>query len=207
MLLGDYVDRGVQSKDVVESVMQLVRGGNVVALRGNHDQRFVDVITGEDETAKMKFFKHGGLPTLKSYCGGFLGGIKDEEKLRYGKAYINKHYKHHLSFLNKLPFYYEDKDHIYVHAGLNPSFDDWKEQSEHDFMYIKEPFIKHPTRVDKRVVFGHTKAVDIHDKADIWFGEDKIGVDGGCAYGLQLNCLEIKDRKYNPNFTPANRIK
>ncbi len=132
LLLGDYVDRGARSKDVVEKVLQLVQGGNVIAIRGNHDQRFIDVMTSEDETVKMKFFQHGGLITLESYCGLSLVGMSDEEKLQFGKEYINKHFNHHISFLNSLPFYYEDKEHIYVHAGLNPSFENWQEQSEHD---------------------------------------------------------------------------
>ncbi|BBH22334.1 hypothetical protein Back11_36790 [Paenibacillus baekrokdamisoli] len=92
------------------------------------------------------------------------------------------------------PFFHEDSHHIYVHAGLNPQYENWKEQTKHEFMYIKEPFLNHPTTVDKIVVFGHTKAMDIHGKADVWFGGDKIGIDGGCAYGLQLNCLEIRGK-------------
>lgn len=60
-------------------------------------------------------------------------------------------------------------------------------------MYIKDPFINHKTLVNKLVVFGHAKTKDIHGSADIWFGGDKIGIDGGCAYGLQLNALEIKN--------------
>ncbi|MFC5451649.1 metallophosphoesterase [Paenibacillus aestuarii] len=207
LLLGDYVDRGARSKDVVEKVLQLVQGGNVIAIRGNHDQRFIDVMTSEDETVKMKFFQHGGLTTLESYCGISLMGMSDEEKLHYGKEYINKNFKHHISFLNNLPFYYEDKEHIYVHAGLNPSFENWQEQSEYDFMYIKEHFLINPTVVDKIVLFGHTKVIELHDKSDIWFGGDKIGIDGGCAYGHQLNCLEIREGNYKTYFALANNAK
>lgn len=208
LLLGDYVDRGIQSKEVVEKVLQLVQGGNVVALRGNHDQRFLDLMTSEDEIVKMKFIQHGGLQTLESYCGDpLLESMSVEERLQYAKAYINKRYKHHISFLNSLPYYFEDKGHIYAHAGLNPSYENWKQQSEYDFMYIKEPFFKNPTVVDKIVVFGHSKVIDIHDKADVWFGKDKIGIDGGCAYGFQLNCLEIKDGNYKTYFTLANYSK
>ena len=60
-------------------------------------------------------------------------------------------------------------------------------------MYIKDPFIYHKTVVSKPVVFGHTNTQHIHGSADIWFGGDKIGIDGGCAYGMQLNALEIKE--------------
>ncbi|MNI08041.1 Serine/threonine-protein phosphatase 1 [compost metagenome] len=206
ILLGDFVDRGTRSKEVVEKALQLVQAGHGIALRGNHDQRFVDVMTSEDETARTKFFQHGGLPTLESYCGALLDGKSDEDKLQVGIEYVNKHYNHHISFLKNLPLYYEDQAHIYVHAGLNPSVTRWKEQSEHDFMYIKEPFFNFPTVVDKKVVFGHTNVIDIHGKSDVWFGNDKIGVDGGCAFGHQLNGLEISgEGNYITHFTLANR--
>ncbi len=62
-------------------------------------------------------------------------------------------------------------------------------QPKSDFLYIKEEFIKNPTNVAKIVIFGHTQTSDIHGSSDVWFGDGKIGIDGGCAYGKQLNCL------------------
>jgi len=41
--------------------------------------------------------------------------------------------------------------------------------------------------------YSHTKTIDIHGSPDVWYGEGKIGIDGGCAFGYQLNCLEIID--------------
>ena len=107
--------------------------------------------------------------------------------------YIRDQYKPHIQFLDNLPFYHEDTANIYVHAGLNPHYTNWKEQPEKDFIWIRELFTKQPTVVDKMVVFGHSKTIDIHGSADIWFGKDKIGIDGGCAYGLKLNGLEISE--------------
>lgn len=154
---------------------------------------------------KVKFAQYGGIPTIESYCGDLIAGLPDDEKLQYAKEYINTRYKHHISFLSNLPLYHEDNEHIYVHAGLNPSMHDWKEQSEHDFMYIRAPFLRHPTVVGKIVVFGHSRVKEIHGKSDIWFGEDKIGVDGGCAYGDQLNCLEIEGSSYRTYFRSADK--
>ena len=67
-----------------------------------------------------------------------------------------------------------------------------KPSQKRDFMWIRAPFVQQRTVVKKTVVFGHTPAKDIHGKADVWFDRDKIGIDGGCAYGFQINCLEIK---------------
>lgn len=62
--LGDYVDKGPDSKKVVERVMQLVQNDKIIALRGNHDQRLVDFIRGNDPQVHAKFAQHGGLPAL-----------------------------------------------------------------------------------------------------------------------------------------------
>ncbi|WP_342555615.1 metallophosphoesterase family protein [Paenibacillus sp. FSL R7-0652] len=196
MLLGDYVDRGPSSKEVVDKVMKLVHEHHAVALKGNHDQRFVDFIQEGSSAIQSRFMEHGGLPTLESYCQ-----LKDEisdTRLQQARKSIQSDYSHHIHFLSSLPLFHEDENHIYVHAGLNPDYSDWKQQPEHDFMYIKHKFIQHTfTDLYKKVVFGHTKTIDIHGKADVWFAADKIGIDGGCAFGMQLNGLIYQDSSYS----------
>jgi serine/threonine protein phosphatase 1 len=193
ILLGDYVDRGNRSKEVVGQIMRMVHTGEAIALRGNHDQRFIDFIMSNHTSYDFKFLEHGGLQTINSYCDSkyTLEDLQDIMILGQVKASIRKLYNAHIKFLDSLPLYYEDAHHIYVHAGLNPFYKNWREQPEKDFIWIREAFVKHNTNVDKTIVFGHTKTIDIHETADIWFGGDKIGIDGGCAFGLQLNCLEI----------------
>ena len=63
-------------------------------------------------------------------------------------------------------------------------------------MYIKGKLHRSRSIADKTVIFGHTRTIELQDSADIWFDQDKIGIDGGCAYGLQLNCLIYKDGSY-----------
>ncbi|SEM95088.1 MULTISPECIES: metallophosphoesterase family protein [unclassified Paenibacillus] len=195
ILLGDYVDRGPNSKEVVDKVIQLVMNHNAIALRGNHDQRLVDLINSDSVTVRSKFLEHGGKQTLQSYCDINNEEISDEI-LNQAIEFIKTHYYHHIDYISKLPFYHEDKDHIYVHAGLNPNFIDWKNQPEHDFMYIKDEFIRASFDLNKKIIFGHTKTIDIHGTSDIWFSDDKIGIDGGCAYGMQLNCLIFQEGSY-----------
>lgn len=196
ILLGDYVDRGPQSKDVVESVMSLVKHDGAIALRGNHDQRLVDLTKTKDASVLHKFMEHGGRQTFLSYIDS--NQINDQYlSIETLGAFFMEHYQHHIAFLDSLPLFYEDETQIFVHAGLNPNYSDWRMQPTRDFMYIKNDFIHFPVRAGKTVVFGHTRAFDIHGTADIWFGPDKIGIDGGCAYGNQLNCLVInKNQDY-----------
>ncbi|MFB0841077.1 metallophosphoesterase family protein [Paenibacillus oleatilyticus] len=200
ILLGDYVDRGPRSKDVVERVMTMVREDGVIALRGNHDQRFVDVVTGPcEENEEMKFLKYGGVQTLASYYASFESKEgTDRERTECAKEWVRSEYGHHLAFLGSLPLFYEDERFIYVHAGLNPAYPNWKEQPVRDMIWIREPFYSHPTMVEKTVIFGHTRTSCLHDSPGVWFGGDKIGIDGGCVYGQQLNCLAIDE---NGGFT------
>ncbi|WEK53466.1 MAG: metallophosphoesterase family protein [Candidatus Cohnella colombiensis] len=194
ILLGDFVDRGPNSKEVVDRVIELVRKHNAIALRGNHDQRLVDLINGDSSLVKLKFLEHGGIQTLQSYCG--IENEISDEILDQARETIKTHLGDHIDFLGKLPLYHEDNDHIYVHAGLNPNYIDWKNQPEQDFMYIKDEFIRSKFDLNKRIIFGHTRTIDIHGTSDIWFSEDKIGIDGGCAYGMQLNCLIFQEGAY-----------
>lgn len=195
ILLGDYVDRGPASREVVERTMELVLHDNAIALRGNHDQRLVDLVLGDDAAVKAKFREHGGLQTLQSYID-FKGTEITDEVIRQAQLNIAQRDGRHIEFLRGLPLYYEDDAHIYVHAGLNPKYSNWKEQPERDFMYIKGDFYLHRTRVDKKVVFGHSRTEEIQQRSDIWFAEDKIGIDGGCAYGQQLNALIVENGSY-----------
>ncbi|RKP56821.1 serine/threonine protein phosphatase [Cohnella endophytica] len=195
ILLGDYVDRGPHSKETVDRVMDLVLNHRAIALRGNHDQRMVDLIRTEDPDIQHRFLEHGGRQTLASYCDSDDLNF-DAERFEQAKAHINAKFAHHIAFLDKLPYYYEGDFLICVHAGLNPRFADWRKQPKRDFMYIKNDFIRNKTRANKKVVFGHTRAMELHDSAEVWFQEDKIGIDGGCAYGQQLNALVFEDENF-----------
>ncbi|RJX37626.1 serine/threonine protein phosphatase [Paenibacillus pinisoli] len=194
ILLGDYVDKGPQSREAVDAVMRLVQQHGAIALRGNHDQRLVDFVRGDDPDVLRKFAEHGGPPTLHSYVGSFEVSERSRAEAR---RRIEAEYASHLDFLAGLPLYAEDDRHIYVHAGLRPGLFDWTLQSEHDFMYIKDEFYLHPTTVDKTVIFGHTIATKLHGHPNVWFGGDKIGIDGGCSIGLQLNALLYEDGIYD----------
>lgn len=189
VLVGDYVDRGPRSKEVVEFVMSLVREHGAIALKGNHDDMFIKHLLSDEAEHRERHLRNGALTTFQSYYQKEL----DVEHIDHAKAHILENYQHHIQFLRDLPLYYETDKHLFVHAGINPEFEDWRMTPERDLIWIRNDFIDHPTRLDKTVIFGHTICLKLHERPDIWFCEDKIGIDGGLVYGHQLNCLEIAE--------------
>lgn len=203
ILIGDYVDRGLKSKEVVEQVKSLVEEWGVIALKGNHDQMMIDAFNKED--GDERWLRNGALQTIESYCGqdSFSDGFEQDTYME-AKKYIKNHYAHHLEFLDTLPLYYETDHQIFVHAGINPIHENWKEsQSTRDYLWIRDGFFNYATNLDKKVVFGHTPVANLHGNEDIWFSPmgDKIGIDGGCVFGMKLHCLEIReDGEYTTHF-------
>lgn len=188
ILLGDYVDRGPKSKEVIQKIMELAESENVIVLRGNHDDRFLRVLNWDSAVFDI-FMQYGGKEALQSYC-------PDAENMSINETiqFINQEFQDHIDFLQQTKLFYEDNDFIYVHAGLDPAYLNWKDQPSSTFFTIRDGFVNNKTNVDRKVIFGHINTNKIHESADIWFSDDKIGIDGGCAIGYQLNCLEILDR-------------
>lgn len=198
ILLGDYVNRGRNSKKVLEKVIALVDEG-AIALRGNHDDWFLRYLfSTKNSFATFTRPKVGGLETLYSYlCTDSLQSSKNETYTDFIKTY----YSDHIEFLSSLPYFFETKSYLFVHAGINPKHKEISYNTVRDFIMSRWDFINNPVELDKMVIFGHTTCKMIHNCNDIWFQPDKIGIDGGCCFGLQLNCLEItKDLKYRTHF-------
>src|SRR5262249_52357538 len=99
VFLGDYVDRGPQSRQVVEKLMELCASDRVVCLRGNHEELMVLGLTGDPQDALM-WMVNGGQATVESYGGEFP--------------------RRHLKWMADLPVTYETEHQFFVHAGVRP---------------------------------------------------------------------------------------
>ncbi|MNN07784.1 Serine/threonine-protein phosphatase 1 [compost metagenome] len=204
ILLGDYCDRGPKSKEVIEQVRRLVQQGNVIALRGNHDQLFIDAMENNENAIWME---NGGLSTIKSYVGKdwFKTGFNYPEYNK-AKAFIKMYYQHHIDFLKSLPLYAEDDRHLFAHAGIDPAYSgDLQSHPDNIFLWGTKQFLSSDHLLNKTIVFGHIPTIRIQESADIWFGNNKIGMDGGCYFGYQLNCLEIKHNRYKSYDIQKNK--
>lgn len=195
ILLGDYIDRGKDSLKVLEFVRELNYKFGAITLRGNHDQMLLDWLKNPIENL-YHYMQNGGMETIKSFIPDADKQILCWDTYMEWANEIKIGYWEEIDFLSELEYYHEDDKHIYVHAGINPNLDDWKNTSKEDFIWIRDPFLNHKRQHDKVVIHGHTPCVYLHKKPDIYFREDKIAIDGACAYGYQLNCLEITEEGY-----------
>lgn len=187
ILLGDYVNRGKDSLKVVQFVYELVHQG-AIALKGNHDEWFIKyLMSSTNDFKRFVSEKVGGYPTLQSFV---QQNHLVESKNDVYRTFIRSQYKHLIQFLNDLPLIFETPLYVFVHAGVHPK-KELNENTSRDLIMSRWGFINQPCPLQKTVIFGHTTCVKIHNKPDLWIKGNKIGIDGGCCFGYQLNCLEI----------------
>lgn len=196
ILGGDYCDRGLQNIEVIEEAIRLQKQHNIIALLGNHDQMILDACFRDDPEYRAEWATCGGLKTVENYVGSTFAQYGwDEVSLGLAIESIHHHYVDHLNFLQSLLIQYETSKHFFVHAGLDPILG--KNTPTDQKLWIREPFLSSANPLQKTIVFGHTPTYRIHpDKSsDIWFGDRKIGIDGGCAYGHFLHALIISENE------------
>ena len=179
-LLGDYVDRGPDSKGVIDHIMALTQEGyQVSALWGNHEQMLFDEILGVSWP--------GGPPeTLKSFG---VTHVKDVD------------YKY-IEWLKQLEYYIEVDQFILVHAGLNfkldSPFDD-----KYDLLWIRNWYkdIDYDWLGSRTIIHGHTPSTLLKMKWQVQSHQEirAIGIDNGCVFDSlefgHLACLNLKNMK------------
>jgi serine/threonine protein phosphatase 1 len=179
VFLGDYIDRGDQSKEVVEYLLQLKRQHpSTVFLLGNHEQMLLEFLGGENIN---QFLVNGGKKTLDSYLGDSHLYSSQDPRTVFPPE--------HLEFFNSLSPHYEAENCIFVHAGLREGIP-LESQNLFDLLWIREDFYFSKFDFGKTVVFGHTP----FQKPFIY--KNKIGIDTGAAYGNKLTCLELPDLRF-----------
>jgi len=180
IFLGDYIDRGRQSFEVIDFLIDLQKHYNTIYLSGNHESMFLNYLQGKDIPLYMY---NGGQATIDSYIEK-MGSLRLPED--------------HKAFYNNLKLYYETDDFIALHAGLRPGIP-VELQSSYDMIWIREEFYLQQCRWPKLVVFGHTTTVNITGLPIYEIYDDVykniIGIDTGAAYGGPLTCLRLPDKK------------
>lgn len=188
--VGDLVDRGPDSRGVVEHLMQGVKAGQPwVVLKGNHDRMFTGFLTDaahHDPGLRAEFdWLHprlGGAETLQSY------GVTRPTPRPIAEVHalaIEVVPADHLAFLSALPLYHLAGDALFVHAGIRPGVD-LNAQTEDDLVWIREPFLSDTRDHGALVVHGHTAI-----EAATHYG-NRLNIDSGAAYGGPLSAVVIE---------------
>ncbi len=164
ILLGDYIDRGDKSKEVVEFIIELQgKGFDVIPLIGNHESMLLDVY--ENEKNISRWILNGGDLTLKSFE---ISSLKDIESK-------------YMKFFKDLIYYYSFEDYLFVHAGfndnvLNPFIDYysmlWKCKESYTNQLLE----------NRTVIHGHKPTMVTKYEERVPSGLHVINIDTGCIY-------------------------
>jgi serine/threonine protein phosphatase 1 len=187
IFLGDYVDRGVSSKEVIDRVIALKNESEfeVRALKGNHEEALLAFL--EDAGFGPIWCAQGGARTLSSYGVAVSSLDMDARDWRGTReAFAAALPPAHLGFLAGLELTAVYGDYLFVHAGVRPGVP-LSDQSEHDLLWIRQAFLNADRPSEKIVVHGHTPA------QDAFLGEHRIGIDTGAYATGVLTAVRLRD--------------
>jgi len=171
VFLGDYIDRGPDSKGVLETLLKLQHECRTVFLRGNHEVMMLEAVGSNFKTNQWHSF--GGLETLYSYDG------------HYREDWASLIPEEHWKFLKRTQKFWETETNIFVHACLDPELD---MADQPDWLLYWEQFERMcPHKSGKRIVCGHTcqRSGEIEDAGFA------VCIDTGAALRGWLTCLDV----------------
>ena len=171
VLLGDYIDRGPASREVIAFLASGPEG--VQAIRGNHEQMMLQAL--DDPAMEAVWHRNGGRHTLASY------GVRNVRKLPAD----------HLDLVRSLPLYVDDGIRLFVHAGIDPS--DPAARDPDVLLWTR----KHPSddiELPRFVVHGHTPTFD--RRPDL--RPSRLNLDTGAGYGYALTAAIFQEDTRSP---------
>ncbi len=172
VFLGDYIDRGPQSREVVDTILELSKSYEVIPLMGNHESMLLKFIADPESEDAAMFIYNGGSATLASYRTG-----PDEYHIP----------EDHLEFYRTLRLSYETEDYFFVHAGFPDVPLAQLDVGEHAqaMLWLRGSFRTSTYAWSKRIVHGHTPV------REVVFRPNRINVDTGCVYDGKLSVVEL----------------
>ncbi len=177
IFLGDYIDRGPDSKGVIDLVLEFAsRFPKTRFLKGNHEDMLLDFL-GFGGNLGQAFLYNGGLETIQSY--GISVFAPPTEM-------VNALPPDHFKFFCALESIIQVDEFVCVHAGLNP-LRDLNAQNDGDVFWIRDEFLNNIHPFNKTIIFGHTPHQEIFLHLPF-----KLGIDTGLVFGNKLTCLELR---------------
>lgn len=187
VFLGDYVDRGEHSREVLETLMEACseKGPSVICLMGNHEQMLLDFLDDPVGGAR-RWLRHGGLQTLASFGVPLHRGDVDESRrnIELRDRLAEAMGPDMIGWLRDRPFYWRSGNVWLTHAGANPSVP-VSEQSASTLLWGHREFLQQPRQDGQWVVHGHT-VVDAP-----YIRNGRIGLDTGAYATGRLSAAAI----------------
>ena len=185
IMLGDYVDRGPASRQVIEALIRLESDAALETrfIRGNHEETMLSFL-GEPSLGAT-WCSFGGVETLLSYgVVAPLMGDPPEAWEAAREAFAAALPASHVRFLQALEPAVEYGDYFFTHAGVRPGVE-LDEQDPHDLMWIRDDFLRGSATFSKCIVHGHTP------EADAFVSDRRIGVDTGAYATGRLSAIVL----------------
>jgi serine/threonine protein phosphatase 1 len=176
--IGDYLDRGPQSRRVVELLIetQAAAPDQVICLCGNHEAMALAAAVQGGEIEAL-WLLNGAAETLQSY------GVAEAAALPMA----------HLEWFQSLPVSYDDGRRYFVHAGVDPRVP-LERQSEEDQLWIREPFLSHGGDYGRLIVHGHTPVPNgVPD-----LRANRLNIDTGAVFGGPLTAAVFAQSQTAP---------
>ncbi len=190
VFLGDYFDRGPDSAGVINRLIKLQKKhANVVCLKGNHEDKFVEFLNAPEKLAPG-FFTYGGIETAASF------GVKNKllkqpvaNAKKIKNQILERLNEKQIEFLLGLKHSNSIGDYFFCHAGIRPHVK-LKDQTTHDLMWIRDEFLSHKGLFKKIIVHGHTP------QAEPEVMENRINVDTKCYDDGILTCVVLEKKTH-----------
>src|SRR4051794_9185022 len=182
VFMGDYIDRGPDTRSTLDLLIERSRRGNTVFLKGNHEAFLVRVF--EDPSLFEDWLRIGGVHTLMSY-GLAPPDLKREDPVSIMRDLIRVMPGEHLEFLDDLRLSFTCGDFFFVHAGVRPGVS-LTDQTESDLLWIREEFLSSEEQFGKYIVHGHTpvRAAEIL--------ANRVNIDTGAYATGNLTLMSIQ---------------
>lgn len=183
IFLGDLVDRGDDSRGVVDRLLALRDTRSARFLMGNHEEVFLRALEGDLKALRF-LTRIGGRETLLSY------GISEEQyrALDYDDLLVLAQKlvpATHRAFLASFERWIEIGDYLFVHAGLRPGVA-LADQQQSDLCWIRGEFLDHRESFGKIVVHGHSITDEVDERPN------RIGIDTGAFASGRLTALGLE---------------
>jgi serine/threonine protein phosphatase 1 len=182
VFLGDYIDRGPKSREVIDLLLARRREHDTIFLRGNHEDYALKFLG--DPTILPSWTKIGGLNTILSYGLRPTQPSDPQMQRQIAAALDHAMPESHRRFLGSLALSFTCGDFFFAHAGVRPGIP-LRVQFQRDLLWIRDDFLLHEEDFGKVIVHGHTPARE----PDI--RRNRINIDTGAYATGRLTCLVL----------------